>query len=743
MARKYLLPIVAAIAIMALVITGCPPPPDNDIPDPPVRVGGAWVDEIVISQEKSTAAAVTKLQEGDTQVYGFGVSDPDLFETIDADPNLDYMLTLGGSSEFLFNIMGPTFADGSLNPFHVAKIREATQWIIDRDYIVEEIMGGLAVPKYTQLATTGAESARYGDIVAEIEAYYAYDFEKGRDIIHEEMEELGAELIDGLWHFGGDPVELRQIIRLDLDPYPEAGDYFADILEDIGFTVERLYREGGDAWGLLFEPPGEGGWNIYGGGWGMPAVFRTEVHSWAQFNTHTVMAGFPPWTHLEPYVTEEWPELLEAALALRYTDFADMDERRELVEFILWEVRRFANNIWTIEPADAVPYRAEIDALFDLCGGVSMLFAQTVHYKDEAGNPVRGGSISMELPSVLVQNWNPVEGSPMTYDIMVTRDLTSDRAVAPHVLTGLNWPQRIERAEVFVQEGLPVALNPGTDWCTLEFMDEIVVPADAWADWDAENQVWITAAEREQFDEDYERTANRKSIVYYPDDLWEWTWHDGSQFSMGDFMMSWIVGWDRGKEASPIFDPGAKADVEEALRRFRGMEVLSEDPLTVAVYSQTYALDAEHCVSSMFPAYGTYIEAAPWHNIAIGKLAEKDLALAFSGDKAGELGVEWMDYTKGPSLAILAQRLAQATDAPTPYIPYAPTMGDYVDWMEAEDRYEALGDWYADMGHFWVSCGPFYLEEVFPIAKIVVVRAFDDYPDESDKWFWMFDSETP
>jgi peptide/nickel transport system substrate-binding protein len=35
-----------------------------------------------------------------------------------------------------------------LNPFGVREIREAMNWLLDRDYIVQEIMGGLAIPKY-------------------------------------------------------------------------------------------------------------------------------------------------------------------------------------------------------------------------------------------------------------------------------------------------------------------------------------------------------------------------------------------------------------------------------------------------------------------------------------------------------------------------------------------------------------------------------------------------------------------
>lgn len=705
----------------------------------PVREGGAWVDEIVISQENDHAKAILKLQEGTVHVYGHGLTNTELLETVDSDPNLDYQMTLGGSRDFMFNVYGPEFPDGDLNPFHSAKVREATQWMIDRDFIVAEILGGLGLPLYTQFSPGAAEATRYAALVAEVEAYYAYDLDKAIDAVADGMVELGAELVDGKWHYNGSPVVVKQLIRLDLAPYPGLGDYFADQLEICGFTVERLYRESRDTWGpFLLQPVEANLWHVYGGGWGMPAVFRTEVHSWRQFNTHQVMVGYPSWEALEPFMSmPEWVEMYDAMMALALTDFADMDERAELVETALWGARRFANNIWSIAITDFIPYRAEVDMALDAAGGVSMQFPFTVHFKDAGGNPVRGGTLHVELPSVLVQNMNPVAGSPMTYDIFVTRELTGDMGLMPHPKTGLNMPQRIERAEVTLKTGLPAGVDstsPGY-WCKLNFEDTIAVPPDAWADWDAENQVWVTAAERQAYDADYTLTANRKSVVYYPADLWDFPLHDGSTLSIADFMMSAIVGWDRGKEDSPIFDPAEQAPVESALKRFKGWQILSEDPLTIAVWSDVYALDAEHAISTMWPGYGTYGEFAPWHTIAIGMLAETDKATAWSSSKSSDLGVEWMDYTKGPTLALLEGYLDTAAD--DGFIPYAATMADYLPTAEVAERYATLSAWYADKGHFWVSSGPFYLDAVFPIGKIVVVKAHDAYPDPSNKWMFL------
>lgn len=53
--------------------------------------------------------------------------------------------------------------------------------------------------------------------------------------------------------------------------------------------------------------------------------------------------------------------------------------------------------------------------------------------------------------------------------------------------------------------------------------DQIVVPDDAWVDWDAEEMRFITAAEK--YSEPV--TANTRSTVAYPADLFTTvTWHD-------------------------------------------------------------------------------------------------------------------------------------------------------------------------------------------------------------------------
>lgn len=72
-------------------------------------------------------------------------------------------------------------------------------------------------------------------------------------------------------------------------------------------------------------------------------------------------------------------------------------------------------------------------------------------------------------------------------------DISSAGGVVGDPFTGLAWPQRIATAEVTVQTGLPVSKT--LDWVTLKTADKITPPADAWIDWDAKAQKFITVAD--------------------------------------------------------------------------------------------------------------------------------------------------------------------------------------------------------------------------------------------------------
>lgn len=682
---------------------------------------GAWVDEVIFTEENSAEAAISQLNAGQLDLYAYTVAEAPAYETVQSSPNLDTTQMVGSSNTIMMN--PAEFTDGRFNPFSNRKIRESMHWLINRDYVVQEIYKGLARPRYTVLTTVFPDYARYADILRSLEAKYAYNPDKAREVIAAEMEAMGAELVDGKWSYNGEPVVLTFIIRVEDNRRP-IGDYFATQLENVGFTVDRQFKTRSEASPIWFQSnPADGLWHLYTAGWISPSIDRDEGDQFSAYFTSAGSSG-ALWQAYKPV-----PQLEEDALALLNNDFQNLDERRALFEEALTLSMEESYQAWVVDEASFAPFVDNLSVAADLAGGPqgSQIWGQTLRFADQ-----EGGTVRIAQPGILVEPWNPIAGTNWIYDSFPQRG-TSDNAVVSDPFTGLALPQRLERAEVTVKEGLPVFKT--LDWITLETAPEIQVPADAWVDWDAASQTFITAGDK--FPDGL--TALTKSTVYYPDGMFdEVKWHDGSALSPADFVMNMIMVFDQSYPDSPIYDEATVAALESYLASFRGVRIVSTEPLVIETYSDAYNIDAEIMISNnqvypnptWWPQYA-YGEGA-WHSIALGILAESNKELAFTPDKADALTVEWMSFISGPSLEILKKYLDQA--AAESFIPYAPTLGEYVSADDAATRYANLDAFFAQYGHFWVNTGPFILSGVFPVEGTLTLSRNTDYIDNAAKW---------
>ncbi len=158
---------------------------------------GAWLDSITFSEQSDIEQAVYQLKTNELDLYAYPLADSTIFQDVLEDPDLTQTESYGSYNELTFNPYGPTFYDGRLNPFSVAKIREAMNWLVDRDKIVQEIYGGLAVPLYTSITIPSADFERFNSTIQALEAAYAYDFSQAEATITTEMVALGATLVNG------------------------------------------------------------------------------------------------------------------------------------------------------------------------------------------------------------------------------------------------------------------------------------------------------------------------------------------------------------------------------------------------------------------------------------------------------------------------------------------------------------------------------------------------------------------
>ncbi len=694
--------------------------------EPTSRRGG-WLDEINVSVVAADSA-ISQLQAGAIDFYSFNLAS-DAFPAI-RDAGLSYTQAFGGYYGISFN--PAVFTDTTqLNPFSNRKIREATNWLIDREYINQEIYAGGSLTKLLPITTQLVEYTNLIDTARALEAKYVYDFDRAKEIIDAEMAAMGAELVDDKWTFSGQPITLIFLIRSDGDGTRQPmGDYISNQLESVGFTVDRQYKTSSEAFPIWQgTTAADGLWHMYTAGYipsGLSSL-RDESGNIQQSYLNTSIQAS------EPFISNvSDPEFQQLGDDLAQGNYSSKEERDEMMARALELSMEDSLFVWTIDQRVYAPYNDNVQVTYDLATGPEStnVGPYNLRFVDQEGGTMRIGTNDL-----FTQPWNTVGGSNWVWDAFIMRATTMGTSnigggagLMADPYTGLAYPQRIESAELTYKEGLPITQN--LDWLTVNSVPQVDVPEDAWVDWDATEQRFITAAEK--FPEGL--TANVKSVVVYPADLFETvTWHDGSPISVGDFVMSMIQGFDPGKEDSPLYDASLALSVNAALEAFKGYRITSTDPLTIEAYTDSYVTDAELNITPLWPQspFGLSGENG-WPILAISNLAEIGGELAYTQTKADDAQIENTSWVGGPSLEILAGYLDQA--ASEGYIPFEPTLSEYITPEEVEMRYTNLKNWYEEHGHFWVGTGPYYLDQVFTTEKSLVLKNNTEFVDLADRW---------
>lgn len=681
---------------------------------------GGWLDKIVFSAIAEAEPAVAQLQAGTVDMYAVAADDPSAYEKVKADPNLKYVETYGSNNQLILNSVKCTDTN-IFNPFTDQKIREAMNWAVDRNYIAQEIMGGLAKPKYTALTSAFADYSRYADVMSEIETKYAYNLDKAKEVVDAQMTAAGAtKNADGKWEMNGKPVTIIGLIRTE-DSRKEIGNYFATQLESLGFTVDRQEKTRSEAGPIWQGQPEDCKFGYYTAGWISTAISRDDGNMFVQYNTGK-MQNIPLFNAYQP------SEALQAVEDKLYTNnFKNMDERGQLFKEAL--EKSMEESWWGVWVSDNItysPYKVGVSSAYDLAGGIAS--AQLWPYTARLDGK-EGGELKIAQSGIMVQPWNPIAGSNWTDDAMPQR-ATMDWGMVYDPYTGLSVPKLVEKADLVVEEGLPVTKN--ADWVNLSFEKEIQVPADAWADWDPVAQKFITVGEK--YPDGI--TTKTKSVVYYRPELWQTTWHDGSPLSIGDFVMEMIMTFDPAMEKSKVYNESLASGLESWMSHFKGVKIVSTDPLTIETYDDLFALDAELTITDWYPS--RYYPASStngmlaWHDITPALLAEENGELALTTEKAQDKKVEWTSLLAGPSLETQAKYLDQA--AKDSYLPYAPTMSQYVKPEEITLRYENLKKWYDAKKHLVLGTGPYFIDQVFPVEGTLTLARYENYLFPAEDW---------
>ena len=170
----------------------------------------------------------------------------------------------------------------SFNPFAVREIRYALNWLINRKYIVDEILGGEGGVMFTVMTPGQPGTYKYNLLASKLGMSPAGDEKKAITDITAAMQKA-SELPENRgklakkgqwWNYGGEPVTIKFLIRVD-DPtgrLPE-GRYISDQIEKAGIKVERLEYDRAKCSAIYSAGnPADYEWNIYTEGWSAGAT---------------------------------------------------------------------------------------------------------------------------------------------------------------------------------------------------------------------------------------------------------------------------------------------------------------------------------------------------------------------------------------------------------------------------------------------------------------------------------------
>ena len=644
---------------------------------------GTFVDEIKFIQYLDENTALEEVRNGNLDLYFFRISSDRLSDS-ESRQGIQVFESTGGYYSILAN---PALSE-KFNPFAIKEIRFALNYLVDRNLIVNELIGGYGTP---MISNYGTFSADYLTIIDEIESFnFIYNPTLANKIITSNLEENGAKKIDGLWYIDDKQIEITFFIRSD-DPVRKAiGEILASDLETVGFKVNKDYGDLNKAFVVVYgSNPADQKWNLYTEGWGSSGFSKYDSVSLAQmyspwFSNMPGNNNPANWNYKNDYIDSITQKIYSS-------EFSSEAERASLIEEATKEGVKESVRIFLASKIDQYVANDNVDGIINALGaGVPTRFTP-INVMTETNSLVIG------VKQIYQGSWNPVGGFSDTYSNQIWLNLY-DPGVFAHPFTGKVIPVRSDWT----------IENSGKD-------GKVVVPSDA-ITWDVEKQTWQNVGS--------DVTATSKVTF----DLNLGDWHHSKKMDMNDILYStyFLLEWGSEKiNSDKTYDSSYSPQAAQNAKTLVGIKPIDED--TIEVYVNYWHFDEAEIAS-----WSSAWSSTPWELMVAMEKAVTDGKLSFSRSDAASKNTNWLSLIIPHDARIIQEYLKEFKE--TNYKP-SPLENSPNDWSYFESRYDASIEWIEQNNHAVVSNGPFYLDRYSPDSRTIVIRSFDiGYPLESGKW---------
>ncbi|WP_258084456.1 ABC transporter substrate-binding protein [Thermococcus thermotolerans] len=309
----------------------------------PLAGAGEWspVEVIKFQGVQNPEGVLRQIAKGEYDVGLFSLP-ADEYRRLDEDllKNLELYKTVVSYNELTFNTYHDQDKDAPLvtvgdqvyfNPFAIREVRFAMNFLVSRDYIVQNIYQGSGAPMLGCIRPSHPANKYFEPVYSALNLSASQNVEYAMELFNEGMEMAVRQVavynhtleeVNGTWYFDGKPVTIKFVIRIE-DERQKIGRYVADLIEEyFGFKVERLEWDRQKAGQVVFAtPPSEYEWNVYTGGWkvesGVPSVWIDDYTAWF----YSAWYGYLP-SKVEP----KHRNIVTVGQFLRYVGNGDADE---------------------------------------------------------------------------------------------------------------------------------------------------------------------------------------------------------------------------------------------------------------------------------------------------------------------------------------------------------------------------------------------------------------------------------
>lgn len=673
---------------------------------------GPYVDQLTFYATTDESKALGDLSAGLSDMYLWRIPSA-LLEKARADSNLKLVQSQGG---YICILLNPAPVASSFNPFSVKAIRQAVNYLIDRDYIINVLHLGDAAPKILYFGRYDADYQYMADLAEALNSKYLYNFEKAKQLITAEMTKAGAvKDTNGIWTKGGKQVTLNPLIRSDDPVRKTVGDLLATDLEDIGFVVNRIYGDLNKAYDLVYgSDPIVGSWSFYTEGYRSSALGKYDINGMPQMYCpyYANMPGYqePGWWQYTNATLDTWGNKYASG------DFADLEERAELMRKTVTMGFEESVRLFLVDQLYTYAYNSRLPNIaYELAVGTQSPFSFfTLRDPTATGTGGTGGSMKIAQKQMYQGAYSPITSSSDVYSSNIM-DLILDPGLWPDPHTGKYIPIR---ANYVVETAGPTG--------------KLDVPATV-ETYDYINHQWTTVGSG----------VNATTKITYTYKLSNF--HHGQPMTVADsrYALYMVLEWATKSGADDVRYDAAYAGVHATeVDTFVGVNFIGNDK--VEVYTNYWFPDDSQIAGFYTSAPNFYLfPSMPWEALYTAERVVQAKNSGFSRAAANAIGKQQMDFIAPNTVALLKTSLSEIIAGN--YVQDAFAGLPYFDTANRTARYTALNNWVTAHDHFLVGNGPFYLDKTDRLANQDILKAFRDptYPYKAGDWNYLIPTNTP